>query len=409
MAREGPPGLPRPGSRGTTYTRAVFPQPTTSQLRAGLHVLVLALAAVVLLRAVLLDEPRSGWISLTVLAFAAVYLLRTRLTSGSHLTLVVLVALWVVLVLLGADAAYVSVGLFLVFLTELAFVPAIVCVVASTALDVALGLARGAGGAGLLAPVLGALLAVLFGVGYRVLFDATARQRSLIEELRRTRAELAESERAAGQAAERQRLAQEIHDTVAQGLSSIQLLLHAVEAEPLPEGARGRVALARETAASGLEETRRMIAQLAPADLAGSTLTAALGRVCERAVAPVTLLLDGEPAPVPMPVEAALVRVAQSALANVDQHAGPGARAVVTLAWQADRVRLDVVDDGRGFDAAALSRPDVASFGLDTIRHRVSELGGDVSVESEPGHTALAVSFPLAGASGRDEPGTAPR
>src|SRR5690606_21941098 len=96
--------------------------------------------------------------------------------------------------------------------------------------------------------------------------------------LQRTQAELAESERAAGQAMERQRLAREIHDTVAQGLGSIQLLLHAAEAEPLPERATSRVRLARETAAASLVEARRMVEELAPADLVGSSLSAALQR-----------------------------------------------------------------------------------------------------------------------------------
>ena len=54
-------------------------------------------------------------------------------------------------------------------------------------------------------------------------------RRRLIEELLSTREELAEKEREAGMLGERARLAREIHDTVAQGLSSIQLLLHAAE------------------------------------------------------------------------------------------------------------------------------------------------------------------------------------
>ena len=388
-------------SASSSYTPGVrfgYPQPSAAQLRLGLHGLVSSLAVVVGLRA-LAGEGDAPATLLLVGLFLTVYAVRSRTasTSARLLLLLALVALWVGLVFVEADAAYVSLGLFLVFLTELAFVPAMLAIGAVTAFDVAVRLSGGGSSQQWLAPLLGAAMSVLFGLGYRVMFDATNSQRALIEELQLTRAELVESERAAGQAEERQRLAGEIHDTVAQGLSSIQLLLHAAEAEvqDQPHQARNRIVLARETAASSLVEARRIVAELSPADLVDSSLSAALARVCGRAPADVRFTVDGTPAAVPMPVEAALVRIAQSAVANVVQHAGTGARAAVTLSWSGDRVRLDVVDDGQGFDPALLESPDTPTFGLDTIRTRVTDLGGDFTLESEPGHTALAVSFAL--------------
>jgi len=59
-------------------------------------------------------------------------------------------------------------------------------------------------------------------------------------------------------------------------------------------------------------------------------------------------------------------------------------------------VHLDVVDDGRGFDVDLLDDPGAHSFGLDAMRTRVEELHGRWAVESEPGHTAMTVTFPLA-------------
>lgn len=362
-----------------------FPQPTTAQLRHGLHALVVILALVVLVRAVALDEEHLAAIGALVIAFVAAYLARVRWPAHGGLLLLAAVGTWVGLVLLGADAAYLSVGLVLVFMTEFDLVPAVLAVVGLTALDVLVGLSRGGGTTALVAPVLGGVLAGLFGTGYRVLFDA-------VEELRRTRSELADSERAAGQATERERLAREIHDTVAQGLSSIQMLLGAVEEEPLPDTARGHVSLARTTAAAGLADARRMVAELAPADLEESSLVAALQRISDRSPAQVALQVDGEAVDLPMPVEAALVRIAQGALANVEQHAGPRASAVVTLGFTATHVHLDVVDDGVGFDTDA---PDPAGgFGLPSMRGRVADLGGRLDIESQPGHTAVAVSFP---------------
>ncbi len=382
-----------------------MPQPSTVpsvprsvQLRRGLDALVAALAAVVLLRALLQREPHAVAIALLVVVFLALHLTRTvvRRAAARELLLLGMVGAWAALASVGADAAYASVGLFLVFLTELALPRALLAVVAVAGADVVIGVVRAGWTAGdVAAPVLGAGLSTLIGLGFRMLFDATTAQQRLIEELQRTQAALAEQERAAGQEAERQRLAREIHDTLAQGLSSIQLLLHAAEVEGLPAAASEKVTLARTTAAAGLAEARRLVAELAPADLVGASVDQALQRVCERVPVPVRYQVDGEPTPLPMPVEAALVRIAQGALANVERHAGPAARAVVTLGYGAGRVRMDVVDDGIGFDTAVVSEPGLPAFGLRTIRARVTELGGAFDLDSEPGHTALTVSFPL--------------
>ncbi len=378
-----------------------MPQPNAARLRWGLDVLVGALAMVVLLRALLQREPHVGPIAGIVAVFVALHVLRIAADRllVRRLLLLGMCASWAALASVGADAAYASVGLFLVFLTELPFARALAAVATVAGLDVVIGAVRsGWHATDMVAPVLGAGLTTLIGLGFRMLFEATAVQQELIRELQRTRAELAERERTAGQEAERQRLAREIHDTVAQGLSSIKLLLHAAEAEGLSESAAQKVALARDTAATGLLEARRLVAELAPADLSGASLTQAVHRVCERSVASVRCQVDGEPYALPMAVEAAIVRITQGALSNVERHAGRGARAVVTLGYGDALVRLDVVDDGVGFDPEVLTDATVPTFGLETVRARVAELGGTFVIESEPGHTALSVSLPVVAA-----------
>ncbi|MGR6998209.1 sensor histidine kinase [Yinghuangia aomiensis] len=96
------------------------------------------------------------------------------------------------------------------------------------------------------------------------------RQRGLIEDLIATREGLAASERRAGTLEERQRLSMEIHDTLAQGLSSQQMLLQAAERvwDVDPGAARGHVATASGIAERNLAEARRFVHDLAPADLA---------------------------------------------------------------------------------------------------------------------------------------------
>ncbi|MFE6823468.1 sensor histidine kinase [Streptomyces sp. NPDC057690] len=180
-----------------------------------------------------------------------------------------------------------------------------------------------------------------------------ARQRVLIDDLVRTRRDLAVSERQAGVLAERQRLSTEIHDTLAQGLSSQRMLLHAAERVwgSDPDAAREHLREAAEISSRGLAEARRFVHDLAPADLDAHTLPEALTLLAARESGPGLALefrLDGDPGRLPERVEAALLRIAQGALANVREHAA-ATRGVLTLTCLDDLVSLDIADNGRGF------------------------------------------------------------
>src|SRR5699024_8087444 len=122
-----------------------------------------------------------------------------------------------------------------------------------------------------------------------------------------------------------------------------------------------------------------------------TTLEQALGEVIARAEAlegPTRweLRVDGEPTELgPEQVET-LHRAAQSLVANVQRHA-EAQRCVLTLAWWPDRVSLDVVDDGRGFDPAAAPAarartPDGTGGGdgLRLLRARMDRAGGSVAI-----------------------------
>lgn len=91
------------------------------------------------------------------------------------------------------------------------------------------------------------------------------------------------------------------------------------------------------------------------------------------------------------------MRAAQEALANVRGHAEAGS-ATVTLTYLADEVSVDVVDDGRGFDPAhvPVTRADGSGYGLTSMRRRIADCGGELTVEAEPGtRTAVRVRIPL--------------
>lgn len=385
--------------------------PVFTALRLGLHVLVTALAVVIVVRALLPGAPHPIPVVALTAGFLVTYFaghVLSRRRGGIAIWLTALTVWWLGLVLLAPDAGYLAFGLFFLYLHLLPRPWNMVAVAAATVTAVVgFGVHRGWSVAGAVGPIFGAAVAVGIGLGYQALFRESAERQRLIDELLSTRAILADQERTAGKLSERERLAQEIHDTVAQGLSSIQLLLHAAEQSAPDHPALQRIQLARETAAENLAETRRLIAELAPAALDGQSLAQALERICLRANAPglaAQLVVEGTPERLPMPIEAALVRIAQGAVSNVVRHAKAD-RMRLTLTYADAEVLLDVVDDGVGIDPDVLDHPPSGSFGIAAMRSRVEQQGGTMAVESEPGHTAVTVSFPLEPAASEPDSG----
>ncbi|WP_425308642.1 sensor histidine kinase [Ammonicoccus fulvus] len=263
--------------------------------------------------------------------------------------------------------------------------------------------------AGVLGPSLGAVFAVVVSRGQMALVSEVLERQKLVQSLVRAQqeadslhTELADAQRRAGALSERARLARDIHDTLAQGFSSIVLLSRAGSEADDPVRLRDSLQRIGQTAGDNLLEARRVVAALTPSDLAGSSLVAALTRVVDRFADETglhtELHLDGEPGGLPTTIEVALLRTAQGALANVRRHAR-ASRADVSLSVLADSVRLDIVDDGIGFDpAAAPPVPDPAhgGYGLPSTRARLRELGGGLEIESAPGQgTAISAWLPL--------------
>ncbi|MFI6899662.1 sensor histidine kinase [Nonomuraea sp. NPDC050394] len=197
--------------------------------------------------------------------------------------------------------------------------------------------------------------------------------------------------RKAGIMQERERLSREIHDTLAQGLTSQRMLLQAAERvwESDPAQARSYVRTAIEAAGENLDEARRFVRDLGPAPLAVRSLPEALTALGAE------FRLEGTEFPLADGTQAVLLRVAQGAVANAREHAR-ASRVIVTLAYLDDEVTLDVYDDGVGFDQAmAVTRPG-RGYGLRAMRDRVAEVGGTLTVESAPGEgTAVAARIPV--------------
>ena len=386
-----------------------------------LHGLIVGLGVLVVVRALERDAVSPALAIGLVLAFEVVYvlgvvLLRDR--SGSPSTgrrsgtgagrsdtepgrsgtpraplvwLAALTVLWIGTTVLAPDGAFLVFPLFFLVLHLLPdwWGPAGVFALALIAIT-ALAAHRGLSVGGVTGPLVGAGVAVAIGVGVRTLVREVRAREQLVDRLLAAQAQLAETERAAGVETERTRMAAELHDTVAQSLSSIQLLLSAAERR-LDDTAPGRreIALAKESAGTALAETRAFIRALSSPALAAATLPDALARVVAEAnpaaEAAVTFHAQGTARSLPRSVDTTILRIVQGALGNAVAHAH-AQTVTVTLTYETGRAMVSVADDGVGFDPEAV-RPSAESdsFGLDVMRGRVRAVGGTLSVDSRPG------------------------
>jgi signal transduction histidine kinase len=229
-------------------------------------------------------------------------------------------------------------------------------------------------------------------------------RRELIRQLRETQEELARSERKAGILSERQRLAGEIHDTLAQGFTSIVMLLEAAEAiMPDEHPALEYLEQARRTGRESLEQARRLVWELRPQALEHASIADALKRTLFNWAHDTGLEVEfnqtGENLNLHPQVEITLLRTLQEALANVRKHAR-ASRVSITLSFIGGLVVLDVQDDGEGFvpdDVLQAQAAPSHGYGLIAMRERLAKVNGRQIVESPPGGgTTLVVQIPVA-------------
>ncbi|MGW6195212.1 sensor histidine kinase [Kribbella sp. NPDC055110] len=242
------------------------------------------------------------------------------------------------------------------------------------------------------------VVSLLFGIWIEKVITQSQQRAELIEQLESARDELAEAHHSAGVMAERERMAREIHDTLAQGMTSIVMLAQAAAAELSQGGnAAGRLAAIEDTARENLAEARALVAAFTPVALSEATLTEVLRRQAERFAAETGVdvqvsldLPDDEVTALPQAQQVVLLRAAQEALANVRKHAA-ATQVLITLGLSDGRVWIEICDDGSGFTPGSVS----GGFGLNAMRGRVEESGGTVEVESTPGRgTRVQVLIP---------------
>lgn len=242
----------------------------------------------------------------------------------------------------------------------------------------------------------------VLGLWISSIISQSTQRRELIEQLEAAQAELAEAKRHEGMLEERQRLAREIHDTLAQGFTSIVMHLEAAE-QAMPDDvatAQKHLDRARTTARDSLGQARQVVQDLRPDLLENQSLPDAIMRTAVRwqkeCDIPVNITTTGEPIPLHPDIEVTLLRATQEALSNIRKHAQATA-VQLTLSYMGDVVILDVQDNGVGINGAAPS-PFTGGYGLQAMRERAEHCGGELEVESEPGEgTTLVISIPISG------------
>jgi signal transduction histidine kinase len=203
-----------------------------------------------------------------------------------------------------------------------------------------------------------------------------------------TNARLYEQSRELSVISERNRLALELHDVVSQKLYSLVLTAEAAATllDRDADGARTQVGKLQEIAKQALDELRSLIFELRPPDLVQDGLCGALRKHVEvlRRVQSVEIDMEGDLELEPDPQrDAEVFRIAQEAMQNALRHA-QASRDVVRLAGEDGRLRLDILDDGVGFDP---QEPELRSrrLGLTSMEERAQRIGGRLDIRSVQG------------------------
>lgn len=245
--------------------------------------------------------------------------------------------------------------------------------------------------AGFITSFLSAAFSLALGLWITRIADWGAERQRLLAELTEAQANLEAASRESGATAERSRLAREVHDTIAQSLTSIVMLAERARRE----GSADTIALIEEAAREALREARALVVVESPAATPSGSLAQALRRLGDRfqRETGVQVNVEASECSVPRDIQVVLLRCAQEGLANVRKHAAASAASIVLELG--DDAALTVRDDGRGLGAATIH--DGRGFGLSGMRDRVALVGGTLGVmDAPPNGTALTVRIPLA-------------
>jgi signal transduction histidine kinase len=214
------------------------------------------------------------------------------------------------------------------------------------------------------------------GVTVNGLLDSLATERKRIQDLG--------AEVVYAQEAERAMVSRELHDSIAQTLAAARYQLSAASAGA-DATTRDQLASASGLIASALEEVRNVSYSLHPRVAEDLGIEAALGtlarQVEQRSQVHIDVVTDIVGPPIPRNVAAMMYRVVQEALRNIEVHSKAKAATVEVISREGS-IRVDVTDDGCGFDPSKVGT--VNRSGLAAVKDRVTLAGGRLKVDSAP-------------------------
>jgi signal transduction histidine kinase len=233
----------------------------------------------------------------------------------------------------------------------------------------------------------------------------TVENARILDQLRREqqRVEWLLAQTVRAQEEERKRVSMELHDSVAQWLVGASYRIQALRAQ-LARGSGGETLAdlreIQETTEESIKELRAVIAGLHPPDLEEMGFVPALRQTVEvlaKDGATGRLRVEGAPVRLPAETELAVYRIVQEAMNNIRKHAR-ASRVEALLRFGGEGLRLEIADDGQGFDLARSLEGGLSAghMGLQSMRHRAGSLGGTLEIQTERGMgTRITLAFPL--------------
>jgi signal transduction histidine kinase len=203
---------------------------------------------------------------------------------------------------------------------------------------------------------------------------------------------------------ERRRIAQLLHETTAQDLAALKMLLARLNrtSDHLSDAERGALSESISLAELSMSTVRTLSYLLHPPFLDEAGLPSALrwyaNGFAERSGIKVDLEVPESFERLPLDTETALFRIVQESLINIHRHAQSDT-ARIRLRRDADALELEIQDRGRGIPTAALkhimSGEGAVGVGIAGISERIEQLGGRLEITSSDPGTIVHVQLPL--------------
>ena len=235
-----------------------------------------------------------------------------------------------------------------------------------------------------------------------------------VTELHAARADLEQKQRVLRnlievQQQERQLLCGEFHDGLIQYAVGAKMMLESLPRDTLPEACGEAVDAAISGLARGIEDGRRVIHGIRPAELDNLGLDAAIQTLIgdlEGAGVEVDAKLEPMPADIPPAFQATVYRIIQEAFSNVRRHSG-SQRVRFDLRQEKTALVLRLEDFGNGGSSETQDHP---GFGITGMQERARLVGGECQLEFRPGHgTIVSLRLPLPATDGDERPDPPPQ